>query len=162
VAIADAVFRRPGGPETKPIVVLAGKNHALHPAGFQSQENSIGIEVRRIEDGRILGAVAPFLAGKGIYCEMKEGIRFHFLPAKLAIGRKSAKGRRRCDCVGARTNAPKHQHGAGEKTAPRCPHLNAYYTGPRRDTGRRFGARCSPTILLWAETSRKQLRLRIL
>src|ERR1700677_850215 len=36
VAIADAVLRCLSGPETKTVVVLAGENHTLHPAGLQS------------------------------------------------------------------------------------------------------------------------------
>src|SRR5262249_33024937 len=93
--------------------MLSGENDAAHARIGERAHNSIGIELRGIEDLRIFISVAPFLVGERIDSEMQECRTFELVPRKLARARNGPEG------IGRRYGfrGSKHTRYSGEQGA---------------------------------------------
>ena len=91
-----AVFDRMGGvlrgPQTKAVVVLGGKDEAVHAATTGAVDDLGGIEITRIENCRGFVAQTPFAVGKGVDGKVQKPIKLVGVPGLLARRWHGAKG----------------------------------------------------------------------
>ena len=69
----DAVAGVAALPEHEAVVVLGGNDHHGHAGGLEGLAPLVGVELAEGEDGGVLHARAPFLAGEGVGPEVYEG-----------------------------------------------------------------------------------------
>ena len=74
------------GPEAEAVVVLAGEDHPRHASGFKGLHPLVAVQVRRVEEGGILVAQAPFAVGHRVHAKVHESIHLHALPIELTAG----------------------------------------------------------------------------
>ena len=73
-------------PQAKPVVVLAREDHAAHSGAHQGAHPLIDVDVARVEQGRILVALAPLAVRHRVHTEVDERVHLHFLPLELTVG----------------------------------------------------------------------------
>lgn len=91
-ARGDGVGGVAGGVEDEAVVVLDGEDGQPEPGRLQLAGPLIGVETGRLEQIRVLVAVAPFPAGEGVDAEVQEGGLFEALPVVLARGGPEHRG----------------------------------------------------------------------
>ena len=64
-------------------MVLAGEDQAAHAGRGEALHPLVRIEVRRIEQSRVLVPEAPFPIGHGVHAEMDEAVELELLPGQL-------------------------------------------------------------------------------
>ena len=98
------------GPQTKPVVMLAGQHHSFEPGIRQCLDKIVRIKIGRIEKFRLFVPISPFLSRKRIDCKMDKGIHLHVMPGQLP---HSGSGKQRCNLflrTGGSHAARKHTH----------------------------------------------------
>ena len=71
------------GPQAETVVVLGRQNQHFEARILQRGYPLCRIKIRGIEQGRVLCAISPFLAGKGIHAKVRKSREFKLLPGNL-------------------------------------------------------------------------------
>ena len=74
-------------PQAEAVVVLARQNYAGHPGAHEGAHPLIDVDVSRVEQGRILMALAPLAVRHRVHSEVYERVHLHFLPLELTVSR---------------------------------------------------------------------------
>ena len=82
-ALRDTVRRRLRRPEAETVVMLGRQDCRPRTSGARGGRPLRRVELRRIEDGRILLAIAPLAIAEGVDAEMKKERELVTLPGKL-------------------------------------------------------------------------------
>ena len=67
-------------PKTKAVMVLGGEDGVSHSSRFSHPRPLTAIEVRGMEECRILGPVAPLPTGKRVDAKVNEEAKLEILP----------------------------------------------------------------------------------
>ena len=73
-------------PQAKTVVVLAREDDAGHAGAHEGAHPLIDIDVARVEECRVLVALAPFAIRHCVHAEVDERVQLHFLPLELTVG----------------------------------------------------------------------------
>src|SRR5699024_10482417 len=84
-AVLHAVLGVLARPQAEAVVVLRREDHALKARRLDRLDPLVAVELLRIEDRLILGALAPFAVRERVDAEMDERIALHLEPIELAL-----------------------------------------------------------------------------
>ena len=89
VALKRAVFHAVLGvlarPQAEAVVVLRREHKALEPRPFDRRDPLVAVELFRVEDRLVLGALAPFAVRKRVDAEVHERIPLRLEPIELPL-----------------------------------------------------------------------------
>ena len=81
--VADAVFRKLCGPQAETVMMLGGKDYALHTGCHKGLHPLLAVQLGGVERGRVGVAITPLAVVEGVQSEMHKGIGLHLLPLHL-------------------------------------------------------------------------------
>ena len=81
--VADAVFRKLCGPQAESVMMLGGKDYALHTGCHKGLHPLLAVQLGGVERGRVGVAITPLAVVEGVQSEMHKGIGLHLLPLHL-------------------------------------------------------------------------------
>ena len=81
--VADAVFRKLCGPQAESVMMLGGKDYALHAGCHKGLHPLFTVQLGGVERGRVGVAITPLAVVEGVQSEMHKGIGLHLLPLHL-------------------------------------------------------------------------------
>ena len=97
--VFHAVFGIGRRPHAEPAMMLGGEDDALHPRLLAHPRPLTAIQVRWIEQRRILVPEPPLLIRVRVQRIMDERIHVHIVPRQLVLGGQGSKRRRLFSCV---------------------------------------------------------------